>query len=99
MTRTCLTLVCPPAVEEKLLDALLELVGHDSFATLRADFHGARGELAIEEQVRGRSPVLQVQVLMDAAEADVLLDQLRPRFAGAGLRYWTSPVLTEGVIE
>lgn len=99
MTRTCLTLVCPPAVEEKLLDTLLELVGHDSFATLRADFHGGHGVLDIEEQVRGRSSVLQVQVLLDEAEAEALLAHLRRRFTGTGLRYWTSPVLNEGVIE
>lgn len=99
MTRTCLTLVCPPAVEEKLLDTLLEQVGEGSFATLRADFHGRTGALTIEEQVRGRSRALQVQVLMEETDAEALLGQLRQGFAGTGLRYWTSPVLNEGVIE
>lgn len=99
MADFCLTLVCPPAVEEKLLDALLATPGADVFTSTSTHSHGSHaGELSTDEQVMGRSRGMQVQVLLLRSELDALLTTLRAEFAGAGLRYWATPLSLEGAI-
>jgi len=99
MADFCLTLVCPPAVEEKLLDTLLSTPGADIFTSTATHSHGTpAGQLTAVEQVMGRSRGMQVQVLLLEAELEALLDALRIEFKGAGLRYWTTPVASEGEV-
>ncbi len=96
MTRCCLTLICPPSVEEKLLDALLDNAGNEIFTSTPTYSHGtAQGHLTAAEQVMGRSRAVQVNVLLTTEELDRLRALLRRDFAGTGLRYWASPVSFE----
>ncbi len=99
MSELCLTLVCPPAVEEKLLDLLL-LSPHVSFFTSTATAaHGmAHDNLDQTEQVLGRARATEIQVILDAANQAALLDAVRRQFAGAGLRYWLTAVAEAGAI-
>lgn len=97
MAEFCLTLICPPTVEEKLLDTLLATAGSEVFTSTSTHSHGtAQGRLTAEEQVMGRSRAMQVQVLLTGAELDGLRETLRSDFAGTGLRYWATPVAVEG---
>ena len=97
MADCCLTLICPPTLEEKLLDTLLERAGGEVFTSTPTASHGtAPGRLSAHEQVMGRSRAVQVQVLLSAAERDSLREVLRAEFAGTGLRYWVTPVIEEG---
>lgn len=94
-----LTLLCPPALEEKLLDALLMLPQAAVFTSTKAAAHGMRTDrLTAGEQVLGRATVTQIQVLLSAVDKDVVLDTIRSKFAGAGLRYWITAVIAEGEI-
>ena len=98
MADFCLTLICPPAIEEKLLDTLLEHAGSEVFTSTPTYSHGtAPGRISAEEQVMGRSRAVQVQVLLSAGERDALLQLLRSEFHGTGLRYWATAVVQEGV--
>ena len=99
MHEYCLNLVCPLQVEEKLLDVLLDTEEADVFTTTHVDSHGARGtRLSTKEQVMGRSQATQVRVLLTQRSLTHLLERLRMEFAGAGIRYWASPVALEGEI-
>lgn len=98
MSKFCLTLLCAPAVEEKLLDLLLDATG--SFTSVPAFSHGlSHGSLSNEELVMGRSASAQFQLLVTEDEMAALLQRLREELRGAGLRYWATAVAAEGEIE
>ena len=99
MSELCLTLLCPPALEEKLLDLLLMLPDAPVFTSAPAAAHGlAFGRLSASEQVLGRALATQVQVLLAEADKEALLQAVQTQFAGAGLRYWLTPVTEAGAI-
>lgn len=99
MSELRLTLICPPAVEEKMLDLLL-LSPHVTFFTSTAmSAHGmAHDNLDQTEQVLGRARVTEIQVIFDTANQAVLLEAIRQKFAGAGLRYWLTALAEAGEI-
>lgn len=98
--KLCLTLLCPPTVEEKLLDLLLEAAGQAVFTSTPIFSHGlAPNSLNPAEQVMGRSASVQLQIIVEDADIEPLLQRLREAFRGTGLRYWASPLLLEGEIE
>ncbi len=100
MHEYCLNLICPPTVEEKLLDVLLESDGCEAFTSIHAHSHGAaHGRLSAQEQVMGRSRAMQIQVLLSEEALTQLLERVRRDFAGTGIRYWASPVTLEGEIK
>ena len=97
MVDYCLTLICPPTVEEKLLDTLLTSAGSEVFTSTPTFSHGtAQGRLSATEQVMGRSHAVQISVLLTKEELVRLRDLLQLEFAGTGVRYWVSPVAFEG---
>ena len=99
MSEFCLTLLCPPAIEEKLLDLLLMQPDSTVFTSTPTAAHGLDHQhLGQMEQVLGRARATEVQVIIDEAEKDALLETLRQQFAGAGLRYWLTPVVEAGEI-
>ncbi len=99
MSELCLTLLCPPALEEKLLDLLLMSPEATVFTSAPVAAHGlAFGRLSASEQVLGRAQATQIQVLLDQTKKDAVLAAVQTQFAGAGLRYWLTPVSEEGAI-
>lgn len=100
MPELCLNLLCPAGLEEKLLDLLLLHPDLDVFTSTRTGAHGlAFGNLSASEQVLGRALATHVQVLMGQSQRNAVLDAVRREFAGAGLRYWISPVAEAGDIR
>jgi hypothetical protein len=99
MSELCLTLLCPPAVEEKLLDLLLMFPNAAVFTSTATAAHGLDHEhLDQMEQVLGRAHATQVQVIITADDKTALLDTLRQQFSGARLRYWVAPIVEAGEI-
>ena len=99
MTRCCLTLLCAPELEEKILDLLLVEAPADVFTSAASFTHGLHPQhLDPVERVLGRGHSVLIQLLLEQEAATTLLDLLRLRLAGAGLRYWLLPVLAEGEI-
>ena len=98
MSELCLTLLCPPALEEKLLDMLLMAPEITVFTSTPTAAHGSvAGNLSPAEQVLGRAIATQVQVLLAVKDKDVLLNIIQQQFAGTGMRYWLAPILEQGV--
>lgn len=99
MSELCLTLLCPPAVEEKLLDLLLMSPNTTVFTSAPTAAHGlAFGRLSQAEQVLGRMLATQVQVVFSEEDKEALLKMIQQQFAGAGLRFWLTPVIEGGEI-
>jgi hypothetical protein len=92
------SILCSPAVEEKLLDRLLVAFAGDVFTSTPTFSHGvAHNALSTTERVLGRARATMVQVLLRQDEWPALKTLLVGEFAGTGLRYWLTPVLEEGV--
>ena len=99
MSELCLTLLCPPAIEEKLLDLLLLSSNATVFTSAPIAAHGlAVAKLSQTEQVQGRARATEVQVIFAAADKTTLLEHIRQQFAGTGLRYWVTTVVEAGEI-
>lgn len=99
MSELCVTLLCPPAIEEKLLDLLLMSSTTTVFTSTPTAAHGlAHEDLNQMEQVLGRAQAVQVQVIVTDADKTQLLDALCGQFSNTGLRYWVTPVLEAGEI-
>lgn len=99
MTKFCLTLICPREIEEKLLDTLLTEVDDEVFTSTPTFSHGtAQGRLSSVERVMGRSRSVQVQIVTIDEEVANLIELLKLRFKGTGLRYWATALSTEGEV-
>jgi hypothetical protein len=99
MSELCLTLICPPAVEEKMLDLLLLSPEVTFFTSTATAAHGmAHDNLDQTEQVLGRARATGIQAIVDATDKAALLEAIRQQFSGAGLRYWVTTVAEVGEI-
>ena len=68
--------------------------------SMQATAHGlAFGSLNQTEQVLGRAFATQVQVVIPHTDRQALLGDIQEQFAGAGLRYWITPVIESGEIK
>lgn len=93
-----LTLVFPPAVEERLLELLLEqeppLPG---FTVVAADGHGADFATAsLREQVRGRVARRMLLMVLPAERIEQLVAVLRKDLPNPHVTWWVEPVLAFG---
>ncbi|CAH1385764.1 DUF3240 family protein [Candidatus Nitrotoga sp. M5] len=99
MSELCLTLLCPPTIKEKLLDLLLMLPSTIVFTSKPTAAHGVVvWDLSQAEQVMGQAHVTEIQVILAAADKAILLDTIRQKLAGTGLRYWVTTVVEAGEI-
>ena len=84
---------------ELWFDLLLLLPAAAVFTSAPTAAHGlAFGGLNPTEQVLGRAFATQVQVIIPLADKPALLGSIRAQFAGAGLRYWITPVIEAGEV-
>ena len=99
MPELCLTLLCPPAVEEKLLDLLLMSPNTTVFTSTATAAHGLDHEkLNQMEKVLGRARATQIQVIFAEADKAALLEEIHQKFSGTGLRYWVTTVVETGEV-
>lgn len=101
MSEQCLlSIVITPAVEETLVDWLLERNELSGFSSHPIDGHGSRpGDLSLAEQVTGRQRKILFTVHTGCDRMGVLVEALKQDFPGAGLHYWIVPLLEAGRIE
>jgi hypothetical protein len=100
MADLCLTLLCPPAQHERLLDALLLMPEVSLFTSSAVAAHGlGHAHLTASEQVLGLALMTQVQVLLADAQHAAVLAALREGFAGSAVRYWLTPIIQVGEFE
>ena len=98
MSDLACSILCPPAVEEKLLDALLLRYSNELFTSAPTFAHGvAHGAMSTSEQVLGRARNVLVQILLTRREWDELRTVLASEFAGTAIRWWVHAISEEGV--
>ena len=93
-----LTLIAPAALEETLADLLLEMpeVAH-GFTCCPVDGRGIHVPLVgADENVRGRGKRIRVDIALDSAGRQSLLDALRAALPGARIFFWTTPLIDSG---
>ncbi|MFM8342409.1 MAG: DUF3240 family protein [Methylomonas sp.] len=94
-----ITLHVPPSLEEAVVDCLLSFEtaqGFSSFA-VNAHHHSHHGS-SLAELVSGRQGKISFQMYVEKDEIAAVLNQLKTDFAGAGLHYWVTPVIEQGLI-
>jgi hypothetical protein len=93
-----LTLAAPRHLEEELVEQLLAHPDWAAGFTLyKAEGYSSHHEsLSPQEQVRGRSERMAVQIVLDADHAQALLDHLRQCFPKRDVAYWLTPVIGFG---
>lgn len=100
VSRVCLTLVASREIRDELIDCLAEqgeLV--PGFTASDAEGHGPTVRLhTAAEQVKGRADRVLVRIILDDAAAAELITRIEQAFAGSGLAYWTTPVLSSGIM-
>lgn len=91
------TLNVLPALEERLVDWLLEHETVSGFTSYAAHGHGDRLEgLSVAEQVSGRQRRVEFRVELPAAALEKIVTDLTATFAGVDLYYYVTPVLRSG---
>jgi hypothetical protein len=100
MNECLLVIIATPAIEESLVDWLLERKEISGFSSTRIDGHGSRqSDLSLAEQVTGRQRKVMFHIHAECDEVRTLLDSLKQAFSGAGLHYWMMPLLEAGQIH
>jgi len=97
-TQVRLTLLFPPALEDRVIALILEqeppLPG---FTVVAADGHGADfSHASIREQVRGRIARKLLTVFLPAPRAEALIGTLREQLATSKVAWWLEPVIAFG---
>lgn len=97
----CLTLVIPKALEEEVIDLMLEHPEWVSgFSLAQTEGTGRRVLFrGIGEHVRGRSRRVQLEVVISEGDARSLLDAVHAAFPRREIAYWMTPVLEFGRLE
>ena len=91
------TLNLPPALEERIVDWLLEREDGLGFTSYTANGHGGSHEhLSVAEQVSGRQRRLEFRVEVPAESVDSFIAGLSAAFGGADVYYFVSPVIRSG---
>ena len=98
MSLCCLTLIFQKAVEDEIIDFLLDRgISDQGFLTATIEGHGHDMHLAtMKEKVRGRAAQTRMDLVMEHSDSDKLLSDIRNAFPNLHITYWTSPVDTFG---
>lgn len=93
-----LTLVAPRHLEDALVESLLAHPEWDADFTLgRVEGHGAAREtMSARERVRGRTERCELRIVLEAEQAQRLLDGLKESLPGANVGYCIVPVMEMG---
>ncbi|MHB0985892.1 MAG: DUF3240 family protein [Sulfuricella sp.] len=90
----CLTVVFPVALEENILDHLLEHPELASgFTTYEVEGHGQGAVYpSVNEQVRGRARRMKMEVVMAHDDAQALIAHFKASLPSREVAYWMTPV-------
>lgn len=97
MEMTLLVLTLAPALEEDLIDYLLNQEAVVSFTSQQMHGHGDQGALSVAEQVSGRRKRMQYQIIIPRAATAELLTGLAG--VGTDIEYWEQPIRGYGHIR
>jgi hypothetical protein len=93
-----LTLVFPKALEEELIDSLLERPEWvRGFTISQVEGKGQVVRLSgVVEEVRGRARRVQIQTVLNCEDARALISHLKALLPNPEVAYWLSPIIEFG---
>ncbi|MGD8932984.1 MAG: DUF3240 family protein [Chromatiales bacterium] len=95
-----LSLVISPEIEDAMVDWLLQQEQISGFTSLQVSGHGASPHsMSISEQVAGRRRQVMFQTHLSEVDAVAVIMGLEENFAGSGMHYWSTPLLTSGHLD
>ena len=97
MEQCLLVLIVSPAMENTLIDWLLERDDIPGFTSAAVSGHGASASsLSAAEQVTGKQLQVMFQLHLQEGVATTIIEGVSDAFAGSGVHYWMTPVLASG---
>ncbi|HAJ91335.1 MAG TPA: DUF3240 domain-containing protein [Gammaproteobacteria bacterium] len=97
MGQCLLVLIVSPAMENTLVDWLLEHEDIPGFTSATVSGHGAStSSLSAAEQVTGKQLQVMFKLHLQEGVARTVIDEVRDAFGGSGIHYWMTPVLASG---
>lgn len=100
MSECLLTLIVTPAIENAVVDWLLERNDIAGFTSAPISGHGSSlNALSTAEQVAGRQRQVQFQLHLSEATAHKIITDASRDFHGSGMHYWLVPVLASGHLK
>jgi hypothetical protein len=88
-----------PALEERMIDWLLERDAGGGFTGYAAFGHGSHQDhLTLTEQVSGRQRRVEFRIELPDARIDALIASLRESFQGADIYFYVCPIFRSGHI-
>jgi hypothetical protein len=96
----CLLIIfASPALEESMVDWLLENDSISGFSTMHGYGHGTRpSAMSLLEQVAGRQRRVEFMIETTREITNFLIADLQKDFSGAGLHYMVMPLIESGRI-
>jgi hypothetical protein len=95
-----LSLVVSPAVEDVIVDWLLERSEVSGFTSYPVSGHGASVHaMNLAEQVAGRRRQILFQTHLPKSRAEKVVAELKRDFAGSGMHYWILPLSASGHLD
>ncbi|HID82743.1 MAG TPA: DUF3240 domain-containing protein [Chromatiales bacterium] len=92
-----LVLSVPPALEDSLVDWLLENENCAGFTSSLAYGHSHNTQnYNLTEQVTGRQKRIQFQLFGNSQANRAIINGLENEYKNSGLHYWLMPVIEEG---
>ena len=90
----------PPALEEMLVDWLLEFDPEQRFASYTVNEHnGDHSQFSLAEQVTGRQRQIRFEVVLEKDQYEGFMDKFRTDFSGSGINYRVMPMLSQGCFK
>ncbi len=90
----------PPALEDQLIDWLLERDGAAGFTSWPSSGHSSdAARLSTSEKVSGKQRRLTFEVQLPAERLSTFTAGLRESFGGADVHYWVVPLLDAGSLR
>jgi hypothetical protein len=95
-----ISIVVSTAIEDTLVDWLLEREEIPGFTSLPINGHGSSvRSLTLQEQVAGRKRQVLFQIYLSSQEARGIIEAMKQDFPGSGIHYWVVPVEDAGRLE
>ncbi len=96
----CLTLIFPKVLEEDVVEHFLkrpDVVG--GFTITHVEGYSAdAGFASAKEQIHGRGPRVQVQLLVDRDDAADVVARLKAELGNRDVAYWITPIFEFGTL-
>lgn len=99
MDECLLVLIVTPAIENAVVDWLLDNDDIAGFSSAPINGHGvSEHSLTPAEQVAGRQKQIMFQMHVSDTAAEKIIDAARRTFSGSGIHYWVTSVRVCGNI-